>query len=226
MPAPEFDVDILHQTRPSFIACLEQNPARAFREFYTFAWKILRAFPPPALRTLRADDRDDLIAEIILHCVKDDMRVLRRYDDLGYPFANWLLVVAQFRAIDLLRRPSSPWRPTVRLDPGGPAGGPSPPRDRGTLPDELAISRKNLELVMSIVREMAPQDQIILIASAEGYPPRDLVRLLGRPPEDAKKVSDSVRYCRRRLKKLLKTRAGLDWRELTGGGVSPTQTAH
>ncbi len=225
MPAPEFDVDILRQATPSFIACLEQNPARAFREFYAFAWKLLRAFPPPAMRGFSVDDRDDLIAEVILHCVKNDMRVLRSYRDMGHAFASWLLVVAQYKALDLLRSQSSPWRPSLRLEPDGTGSAPPPVHARGARPDELAISRRNFELVMRIVREMAPEDQILLLASAEGYPPRDLVRLLGRPAEQAKKVSDDLRYCRKRLKRLLKTKAGLDWRELTGDGISSTRAA-
>lgn len=200
----------LGSSSPPFLDDLDRDPVRAFRLFYDFAQRLFDTHPPPAMRGMSPEDRQDAISEVILHCLKDDMRVLRQYEDRGRPFAHWLLVVAQFRVLDLLRRP----RPE--------AAAPSPALEpwtsgRGSVieiyPDDRALLRRNLELVIRIIRQMDLRDQILLLASAEGYPPRELALLLGRPRSEAKRLSDEVRYCRARLKAALK-KLGVDWKEL------------
>ncbi len=214
-----FSPDILRQSWPSFLSLLAENPERAKREFYRFAWKVLIAFPPPAMRGLSREDREDAISEVVFHCLKDDLRVLRTYRDQGHPFASWFLVVAQYRTLDLLRRCAHS-AGTTRSDDSGTLHHDHSPEGR---PDESAFSRRNLDLVMRFVLQMDLTDQILLMASAEGYRPRDLVRLLGLPSRNAKKVSDDLRYCRKRLKILLQTRAGLDWRDPIGDEVGSTK---
>ena len=179
----------------------------------------MRTYHSGSERALSREDREDAISEVVFHCLKDDLRVLRSYRDQGHSFASWFLVVAQYRTLDLLRRCSrSP--ETARSGPSGDVNCDRSPEGR---PDESAFSRRNLDLVMRFVSQMDVTDQILLLGSAEGYRPRDLVRFLGLPSRKAKKVSDDLRYCRKRLKILLQTRAGLDWRDLIGDEVGSTK---
>jgi hypothetical protein len=45
--------------------------------------------------------------------------------------------------------------------------------------------------------------------AADEFTPKEMVKVLRRPPRDNKKVSDDLRYCRRKLRKLL-TEMGVD----------------
>ncbi len=207
VPAPTSS-HVVHQPWPSFLNGLDGNSARAFRDFYNFAWRLLTLSPPRALRDLSPQDREDVISEIILHCLKDDARVLRTYSNHGRPFARWLLVVAQCKAVDCIRRlrpPQAGDAPAKDYE--------QPVADDAPSPEAVAIARKNLERVYRSIREMEPNCQLLLLGSAAGYRPRELACLLGWPATWGKKASDSLRYCRSRLKALLE-REGVDWQEL------------
>ncbi len=215
------DNNSLGSSRPRFLDELDRDPIRAFRTFHDFARRLLTTYPPPAMRAMSKEDREDAISEVLLHCLKENMRVLRRYEDRGRPFAHWLLVVAQYRVLDLLRRNRRRTFESVEeLEPWV-FGRESRVEMH---PDDRAFLRQNLEVVMRLIRQMELRDQILLLASAEGYRPRDLASLLGLPRSAAKRLSDELRYCRTRLKMALKRKLGMEWEDLLPStGTHPRQ---
>jgi len=208
---PEHPDDLLRQTWPTFLCLLERNPEHCFAGFYQFARKLLTVCPPRALRMVPYQQRDDIIHDIMLHCCRDDFRVLRRYQDHGKPFAAWFMLVARNKIVDLLRneRLGTPVslaeedeeNPGVILLDNTPAA------------DQQADRKKILACVQDVLQQMSNKCRILIQAVAEGHRPREMTRLLGWPTDWNKKVSDDLRECRQRLRTLLE-RSGMDIEEL------------
>ena len=93
----------MRETWPVFLNRLEEEPQRAFAEFFSFAQRLLEVCPPGVLTQIPPDNREDVIHDIILHCCQDDFRVLKRYADQGRPFAAWFQLVARNKILDHLR---------------------------------------------------------------------------------------------------------------------------
>ena len=185
---------ILQQERPGFLDRLDSAPEIAFEEFYLFARKLLAVCPPQILWEVRPDVREDLVHDIVMSCCGDDFRVLRRYRAQGRPFSAWFSLVARNLILDRVR--------TRRGSEAIAVGSPEPDDRRAAVdapPDRVADARVLLERVKSIVGELGDVCRILLFGAAEGFPPRDLVRLLGWPDDWNKKASDDLRECRRRL---------------------------
>jgi hypothetical protein len=91
---------MLDQARPNFLDLLDKDPNQAFRDFYEFANKLLIINPPKSLQALTETERKDTIHDIILHCIKENFKVLRSYIDCGRPFAGWLYTVAYNKGLD------------------------------------------------------------------------------------------------------------------------------
>ncbi len=208
----------LDQPWPAFLDRLDSDPHAAFREFYSLAWRLLASCPPTAMRDLPQWEREEVIAEVILHCWQDDQRVLRTYRDRGVPFGHWLLMVTRCKALDYLRarnRNQARHQPIAGL---GPPQHGAAPLACEALADVRLIMQQNLELVHRCIQKLGPSCQILLLGSTLGLKPREMTSLLGWGPDMGKKVSDSLRHCRGRLKDELR-REGVDWRELVRDGA-------
>lgn len=199
------------QGRPAFLDDLTRDRDRAFRDFYSFAWKLLTVSPPGTFRDLCAADREALISDVIFHCVKDDFRVLRTYR--GGSFAGWLLAIARNRTLDDFRRRAR------RKEAPFPSDDPEEeePRrqiqSREPLQDQRTEWSEYLECARHCISAMSRKCQILLWASGEGLRPQEIQCLLGSGPGSNKAISDDLRYCRERLKALL-LKEGLDWSSL------------
>ncbi len=197
----------LPERRPRFLDCISSNPDLAFREFYDFVWRLLGSSPPRALRTLPPQLREDVISEVIVHCWKDDQRVLKKYEDRGLPFAYWLLTVAGNRARNEIRRQRLEAahfcedRNGLILQ-----GVPS----LGASVEEKRLAAGRIEAIRRCLHQMSPKCRLLLVGSAEGMRPRELAHLLGWPRDWGKKASDDLRACRQRLRKLLEA-SGHRW---------------
>jgi RNA polymerase sigma factor (sigma-70 family) len=191
---------------------LDADPQRAYEAFYRYAVAHLRILPPAPLRAVREEDRLDLVHEVVMHCCRQEFRVLRSHQP-GRSFSTWFAFVARNHVIDLLRRGGSD------LDRRGESSPvehlhhvPEPAAD----PARLAEDRDLVRHVADALHELSDKCQILLLGSAEGRTPRELLELLEWPARLNKKASDDLRACRARLIRRLADR-GLEVAEFLGG---------
>ncbi len=207
------DTDPLSEARPRFLDLLDSDPEQAFRELHEFVHRVLGAFPPSVLAALPAADREEMPGRILLHLCDEGFRRLRSYRDRGVPFAHWLLCIARNMARDLLAKSHRERGRSVAL-PGqvkdeelstgnGPHGG------AASSPEEEAFFNRAVEKVIDVISRMDRKCRILLLGSAHELSPKDLARLLGWPEGWNAKVSDDRRYCRNKLRDLVR-QEGLD----------------
>jgi DNA-directed RNA polymerase specialized sigma24 family protein len=168
---------------------LDSDPDLAWEEFHAFAWKLTRLRQPPALASLSIEDREDLLADIVQDFQENDFRLLRRYTNQGRPFAAWFWLVLKRRALDRLKAMKTRGYEAI----------PEGIVDRIPLPTEETGSRAALEVVRKAIRGLSPRCRVLLLATAEGYKPKELLDLDSLPYEDNKKLADHLKNCRRSL---------------------------
>jgi DNA-directed RNA polymerase specialized sigma24 family protein len=183
----------LNDTWPAFLDRIDRDPQRAWEEFHAFAWKLTRLRPPAVLSSLTPEDREDVLAEIVQDFQKDDFRLLRSYQDRGRPFAAWLWRVVKHRALDRLKAMKTRQHEAIPIWVTDPA----------PLPAEEIGSKAALDTVRRLIKQLSPRCQILLLAAAEGYKPKDLLDLGSLPYTDNKKLADHLKNCRRSLIKAL-----------------------
>jgi RNA polymerase sigma factor (sigma-70 family) len=198
---------------PSFLDHLDRAPDRAFQGFYRFIHRLMAVCPPRVYLSIHPSQRDDLLHDIILHCCRDDFRVLRRYADRGKPFSAWLQLVARNKVLDFLRaerqaaavplETDDDERPDIVVVDDGPAA------------DQQLDRQRILGLVREGMQRLTSDCRLLIQAAAEGYKPREITRLMGWPADWNKKASDDLRACRQRLRGVLGA-LGLDPDELAG----------
>jgi len=197
------------KTWPSFLDRLDIDPDAAFKGFYRFAWKTLNQVPPRAMRGLGEPDRQDVIHDIVYHCVRDDFRVLRRYVDKGKPFAAWLYVVAHHKCLDRIRAGRLENEAlSIHEDADG-RGLEMVLSDPADDPAKRVEAREVLEAVKTILARMGQYCRLLLEMAADELTPREMVLVLRLPASQNKKVSDDLRYCRDKLRRRLRE-AGIE----------------
>ncbi|MHC4948309.1 MAG: RNA polymerase sigma factor [Planctomycetota bacterium] len=91
------------------------------------------------------DEVDDAVQEVFVRLVRDDFRVVRRFDPGRASLTTWLSVVARSCAVDQLRRRRRRGRTTPLSenlpapDPPAPVEGPAPPLDLLTARQRLVL---------------------------------------------------------------------------------------
>ncbi len=203
-----------HVTRdsyPFFLRLLDSEPERAATAFHEFVWKLLRSSPPPRFRSLTPQDREDIIADLVYRWIEDDFRVLRNYKDTGRPFAGYVAVAANNRAMDRLRSIQGEKRRRSSSDDAED----SPGADLESLPDggpDPGAAVENAEMVAKVascLENLSERCQVLLHGAGDGLKPRELVVLLGWPAEANKKAHDALRECRKSLQRCLEKQHGL-----------------
>lgn len=187
--------DELRSPWPSFLDRLDSEPQRAWRDFYAFGWKLLQTWPPSPFSSLRDSERQDMISHVLLHCARDDFRVLRQYERRGGSFAGWLRRVASSHSIDELRRRRS----VVDVD----------ALQLVASGEDVAADQEHRDLlsaVRSALELLSDRCRILLEAAADGLKPRHMTALLGLPRDANKQVGDQLRDCRRSLARILVSR--------------------
>jgi RNA polymerase sigma factor (sigma-70 family) len=95
----------LSDTSPGFLSRLDSDRDGAIAEFRHFAEKFFREAPPPNYLCVPPDDREDVVSEVILHCIEKDCARLRKYrPQPGSLFTGWFATVAYRKILDLLKR--------------------------------------------------------------------------------------------------------------------------
>jgi DNA-directed RNA polymerase specialized sigma24 family protein len=171
---------------------------------YRYAARLLKICPPSIYLALTPARREDVLHDLMLHCCRDDFRVLRRYRDRGRPFAAWLQLVTRNLLLDR-------WR-TDRLATAVPLESDDDDRPDVVVPDPAPGAdreldgRRLLDAARDAMQRLSAECRLLLQGAAEGLKPRQLVRLMGWPADWNKKASDDLRACRGRLRKLLQDR--------------------
>lgn len=191
---------------PEFLDWLDSDPQPAMSALYARIGRFLEVCPPREVRSLSGEDRADLKQTVLLQLVEDDFRVLRGYKDIGRPFDGWLYFVIRSRAYDMIRGKT----PTLGDATGDNAKGQSPAISDHSKRDLLASdeleSAEVIDLVNRCIAEFDSYGQLLLKLGAEEYTPQEMVvvlRRLGFSDLDNVKVSNDLRYRRRKLTQML-----------------------
>jgi len=198
---------------PTFLDVLDSDPDTAFVDFYRFAVRTLSTAPPRPMRNLSQDDRQDLIHDIIYHCAKDNFRVLRQYVDKGKPFAAWLYVMAHNLCVDHFRsKGRDPDVVSINRNSGG-TSLENILSNRGSSNGKKSELVELIAIVKKTIKRLDEYCRLLLEMAADEFTPKEMVAVLRLPPDQNKKVSDDLRYCREKLKRRL-AEGGLDIRSL------------
>jgi DNA-directed RNA polymerase specialized sigma24 family protein len=190
---------------PSFLDSMNDDPKQAAAEFYLFAARLLKASPPKPMRGLSPEDQEDMIQEIVIHCIKDNFRVLRTYKDRGKPFAGWLYVIGYNKTMDSLRSPN-------RESSFDNESGDSPQILSEKAETEALFGMEHKEacsVVLNCLKRIDEKCRLLIKLAAQEYLPREIEILLGEAAGGAKKIANDLAYCRKKLAKLLSEK-GLD----------------
>lgn len=188
---------------PGFLDELDRNPDNVQIEFYKFTRAVLELNPPKYMRYLVSDEQEDVFSETFLFCIKDDFAILRTYINKGKPFAGWFYTILNNKVIDFLRAKSR--KPEV--NPVNPDHGnddfldfqPAPNPD----PVKIIEFKRILATTNEAIKQLSENCQLLLTLASDGLRPREIVKILRFNPDKNKKVSDDLRECRRKLRKLL-----------------------
>jgi len=180
---------------PSFLDKLDSDPAAAKEEFADCLFALLAERPPGPVRSL-GDDREDFGQALFLKCVDKDFRVLRKYRKTGHSFHAWLYILIHNRALDYLDALGRKWHgPPLPDDPSASKTGNWGPTEFGSGPWNDVI-----RIVKTAMKRLSLRCRILLEFAADGYLPRDMV---GAVPGTNVQISNDLRYCRKKLKKLV-----------------------
>jgi RNA polymerase sigma factor (sigma-70 family) len=195
---------------PSFLNLLDADPDKAFDGFYRFTVAVLTTRPPRPMLSATKEEREDLIHDIVYHCVRDNFRVLRLYRPKGRPFTAWLYVVAHNKCLDWLRVGSQIGK-TVSIHGDGTGRGlENVLADRVGNPENRLEASEITPIIRNAMGQLGSHCRTLLELAADELTPKEMVLLLGLPVDQNKKISDDLRYCRKKLVRLLE-KEGIDF---------------
>ncbi len=183
---------------PEFLGLLESDPPKAAEMFYTYAFQLLSVCPPRIMRMIEPSEKDDLIQEIAIHCIANDLRVLKTYRRQSVPFEAWFYMVARNKILDHLKMKG---RRVQFADP------PIDDRDDSGQPGKQQKQEPEMKDMLNSVEtaleDMDRKCRLLLKLAAREFKPSEMARILRLPAEEAKKLSNDLGYCRRKLRDLL-----------------------
>ena len=138
------------------------------------------------------NQKEDIIEEIIVHCIDDNCKVLKKYKPQGGSFTGWFFRVSKNKIFDFLRRPENKYIKVEFED---------------YMLDENVQNDDNqndlVDIVWSSIKNLKEKCQILLKLAADEYTPLEMTVILGIEKNFNQKVADDLRYCRKKLKELL-----------------------
>jgi len=201
-------------SNPEFLSLLSCDPNRAFAEFYVFAKKVLQTAPPPVLGAFPAADQEFEINGVIYFCVENDFQILRKYTDQGNSFASWFYRVAYRWLLSRLRRRNNINDKLIPLETDSEGL-----NLESVLPDpkhgaDTQLEFNNLRaIVQEAIAQMDDDCQNLLGMAAKQMKPKEMAQIRKCPGETNKSISDNLRYCRKKLERILLA-SGLNIHEL------------
>lgn len=197
---------------PGFLRLLDSDPKRVAEDFYCWVTGLFRTAPPRILRSVPADRHSDLIHDIVVHCIKDNFRVLRQYSDRGKPFAVWFYLISRRLILDWIDHENiGPELIDPLAQPTEADGVVS--ESSGSNPGVDAQLREMLEAVNGCLDRIGDYCKALLRMAGDEWLPREMVQALGLQKDKAKKVSNDLGYCRKKLENLL-VEYGMDIEDL------------
>lgn len=184
---------------PDFLDDLDRDRPRALVAFRRFAEEFFRHAPPPIFFRVPPDDREDVVSEVILHCIDNDCAKLRKFTPRrGATFAGWFAVVASRKISDRLQRRQ---RQKDLVDERARADDDPPPSP----PDPFGITAANeLErLFLKALKQIGRRCRLLLRLKFLQYKNREIVQVLRLPRDHNKTIGNQVLECRKRLVRLL-----------------------
>lgn len=182
---------------PGFLALLDSDPKQAADRFYRYVIVLFGKAPPKVLRSLPEDVKPDMIHDIVVHCIRNNFRVLKKYENKGRPFAIWFYFISRNYVLDHLPKYIE------TIEPDDVSTGPS------NNPGEGVENRQILEKVNLCLAKIDDYCRLLLRMAGDELVPREMVKVLGWQQDKAKKVSNDLGYCRKKLEDML-TEFGLD----------------
>jgi RNA polymerase sigma factor (sigma-70 family) len=185
---------------PEFLARLDSDRDAAVAEFRRFAEQLFRESPPPNYLRIPPDDREDVVSEVILHCIDNDCSRLRRYHHQeGALFAGWFATVAYRKIADLLRREK-------RREGHGPTVEEQELESPEPDPEQQAINKEFENIFLAAVRQLGRECRLLLRLRLLEFTNREIAKLLRLPPKRNKTIGNQVIECRKKLARLLRRR--------------------
>ncbi len=108
-------------------------------------------------RGIRGEEQtaEDIAQDVFLRLIRDDFRLLRRYDPARASLVTWLTIVTRSTTIDFLRRRRLQALPLEEAPPlVAPAPAPGPTNPTEELPEGVLTGRQRLVLQLLFDREM------------------------------------------------------------------------
>lgn len=183
---------------PPFLDLLDQEPKKAIEQFSRETVEFLKNHPPNPLRDLDRDERHEVIQDVVIYCIENDGRVLRTYSDCGRPFRSWLYTLASHRAIDYLRRRQmeKKYHTAMVDDPPDP---PDNVKTGSASPEHDTAISEAMEAVGKALLNLGKKCRLLIEMWVDGFTPLEMVLELGLPRDQNAKVSNDLRYCRKKL---------------------------
>ena len=193
-------------TQPHFLDLIETDPLACAASFYRYAMGFFETAAPRLLKSLEPHDAEEVRSRIVLHCIRDDCRVLNEYREVEGPFAGWFAILCLNKTKDYLKELGRYRETVVSAGDHEPHDYTSNPRADAHSPDLTVESGEKLRIVRECIGRLDHYCRLLVRMAAEEFKPREMVRVLRWPQNKAKKVSDDLRYCREKLRQLLTER--------------------
>jgi DNA-directed RNA polymerase specialized sigma24 family protein len=193
---------MLQESWPLFLDYLDSDPFKAAEGFCTFAVKFFRGINPRFLLAFDSEEQKDVMQEICLHCIDHDFRILRQYQPGGRGFGSWFYVIAHNKAMDLLRRRGR-YSKIVSQNVLNEKRGNGEKIDLLPSPHTILITKDRLRIVQSLITGMDRYCQLLIKMGSDELTPLEMTRVLRWQPHKARKISDDLRYCREKLRKMM-----------------------
>lgn len=188
-----------HEGWPKFLDLLDTDRQTAWEQFYVYGRSLFLKFPPSCLLSLDRDEQQEVMDRILEHCRNDDFRVLRTYRNTGRRFSGWLYSIAFNYAIDYLRAKARRRRIEAGLN-----HDPAPPESPDTQQADRPIRlREVYRLAREAMRKLDRRCQLLLSLAADELTPKEMLPFLQEAGTNNVKVSNDLRYCRKKLRDLL-----------------------
>lgn len=192
----------LNDPSPEFLSKLDSNRNAAIADFHRFAKRLFQEAPPHNYFRIPPDDREDIISEIILHCIDHDCAKLRRYQPrTGSLFAGWLATVASRKISDRLKREKNRERRVVPIRSENQKHEPVAPRSN---PDHLVVTKERESIFFAVFRKLGQPCRLLLRLKYRDFTNREITALLRRPPSHNKIIGTQVSDCRKKFMKFLR----------------------
>jgi RNA polymerase sigma factor (sigma-70 family) len=168
------------------------------------------------------DQREDVFAELIKHCIQSEFLKLRQYEPRpGSTFAGWFATVASRKITDMLKHDATIKKkemPNPRDDDRDgwqksyPSANPSPEKEA-----EWSELRR---VFFALIRGLDERCRLLFRLRSRGYTNKEIARLRGLPTSESKRIGTQFSDCRKKFVRMLRAKGYQLSDFVTTGGIS------